>query len=620
MQLEEKIKQAEAKPLKVLIVEDSPTFRVLHENYLQTAGYEAKLVGSGEEALQVLDVDEVDIILMDVLMPGLSGFETAKIIRETFPDKWIPILFITGSQKDEDYKEAIASGGDDYIVKPVREAALVTKLQAMANILNMQRGLYLAHEELAHKNKFDVLTSTLSRRYLLDEAETSWRLMRRMGHSLAVVMVDVDNFKKYNDHYGHAEGDECLKRVAEVLRNSFTRDTDLVGRLGGEEFLVVLPDTDTVEATRLAEECRKQLEELALPHLLTDAGIVTVSMGCAACHKTSRYELSELIRHSDELLYSAKSGGRNRVVWDDFPTSQQLLTGQHDISEPGPTAVPSKSTRGPKHWLAVAGVAVASIFVARLVVGDFGIGSNKYEDVETLLVEQGIEQPQNQQSNQTRQAAVEPEQVMVEQARVEQEPIIDQEEVVEQAAVESELSDTYENKSDSQTDIERVQVAAVSDSVNTVLQNETEQDNIAPPSDTADEFLVDVSVMTGAEWVQPEVIDYESVARARIFAWRDAWVGQRESYFDHYHAEFVATNGQSLTQWQKLRLVKIQKPAFIEVKIESFAIEASSSEQIKASFVQHYRSNTWTDKGLKTVFLKPEGSDWKIYREEFTLL
>lgn len=310
---------------RVLVVESNRIFRSLHCRYLQRGHFSVVDVCTGEEAIQTLETKQIDIILMDVHLPALNGYETAELIRETYPDCCIPIVFASETDGEDDFQKATEAGGDDLMLKPVKENALILKLQSFCRMLSIQDGLHAERKALEQKTRFDVLTGLFTRRCLMEEADSSWRLLKRLRNSMSVLLIDIDNFKAYNDFYGHSGGDDCLAKVANVIKHNFTRESDILGRLGGEEFLVVLPNTDTANAKAMAERFREALENASIEHEKSSYGFVSASVGCASCHSLSNYSLAGLIEHADMLLYQAKDQGRNKVVWDDYPTSHQLL-------------------------------------------------------------------------------------------------------------------------------------------------------------------------------------------------------------------------------------------------------------------------------------------------------
>lgn len=185
--------------------------------------------------------------------------------------------------------------------------------QLEAKILQRTRELEEANHRLSELSLTDGLTGIANRRRFDAALAEEWSRSARTGSTLALIMLDIDHFKKYNDHYGHQQGDDCLRRVAEVLRSSARRQGDLVSRYGGEEFCMILPDTTLPGAFEIAERLRREVENMGLPHVLSDVGRVTASLGVAASMPCKAMSPAELLRRADESLYQAKSEGRNCV-------------------------------------------------------------------------------------------------------------------------------------------------------------------------------------------------------------------------------------------------------------------------------------------------------------------
>lgn len=312
--------------MKILLVEDSATLRFAMRNYIIEAGHTPLVAQSGEEALQLLEKTPVDMIIMDVEMPGLNGFETTRLIREWLGGYWIPIVFVTGCSDDESYREGIEAGGDDYIIKPVSAMFIKAKIQAMQRISDMRDQLKQLNAELEALSQLDSLTQIYNRRTFNDMALQQWLHATRNKTAVSVLMIDVDHFKMYNDRYGHPAGDACLKRITHALRDSLNRPYDLLGRYGGEEFIVLLPETNTLGAMQVAKTIQKSVSHLGLRHETSPtSSSVTVSIGGASCTHTGDHTLEELIKHADRALYKAKYSGRNRALVDDIALDKTIL-------------------------------------------------------------------------------------------------------------------------------------------------------------------------------------------------------------------------------------------------------------------------------------------------------
>ncbi|WP_331347049.1 diguanylate cyclase [Cellvibrio sp. UBA7661] len=312
--------------MKILLVEDSATLRYAMRNYIIDAGHEPLLARSGEEALQLLENTPVDMIIMDVEMPGLNGFETTRLIREWLAGHWIPIIFVTGLNEDEDYREGIEAGGDDYLIKPVSFMIIKAKIRAMERIAEMRDQLNQLNAELEALSQLDSLTQIYNRRTFNELAQQQWMQTKRHQQSISALMIDVDHFKLFNDHYGHPAGDACLKKVTQAIKSCLHRSTDILGRYGGEEFIVLLPETDAKGAMRVAQSIGEALETLELRHDVSPTSqFVTASIGGATCLRTTGHDLEELIKNADRALYKAKRAGRNRSWVDEVATHKTLL-------------------------------------------------------------------------------------------------------------------------------------------------------------------------------------------------------------------------------------------------------------------------------------------------------
>ncbi len=319
--------------MKILLVEDSATLRYAMRNYIIEAGHTPLIAQSGEEALQMLETTPVDMIIMDVEMPGLNGFETTRLIREWLGGHWIPIIFVTGRNEDESYREGIEAGGDDYLIKPVSAMIIKAKIRAMERITEMRDQLNQLNAELEALSQLDSLTQTYNRRTFNEMAQQQWLLAARQQNAISVLMIDVDHFKLYNDHYGHPAGDICLRKITQAIRDSLNRPFDLLGRYGGEEFIVLLPETDSLGALRVAESINAQLAKIALRHEVSPTHQhVSVSIGGASCGQTHSYSLEELIKRADRALYKAKHSGRNRSLVDDIAIHKTILVVEQDTS------------------------------------------------------------------------------------------------------------------------------------------------------------------------------------------------------------------------------------------------------------------------------------------------
>lgn len=307
--------------MQVLIADDSRASRVLIASCVSEARHEVILAEDGMEAVRSFKTAMPDLVILDVVMPRLDGLDATRRIRRLcrLGDLWIPIILLTSRDEDEDLAVGIEAGADDYLVKPVSPVVLQAKLRAMQRIATMRARLEQANAELRALSGRDGLTGIANRRHFDEQVRLEWRRCRRDGHPLGLILADVDHFKRYNDHYGHLGGDDCLTAVAAALKDCVRRAGDLVARYGGEEFVVLLPNTDLTGTGRVAEEARAAVEGLQLPHAASDtAPVVTLSLGAAAFppRLLGEAEVQDLIDRADRALYRAKAQGRNRVVGD----------------------------------------------------------------------------------------------------------------------------------------------------------------------------------------------------------------------------------------------------------------------------------------------------------------
>lgn len=317
--------------MKILIVEDSATLRKTMETLLLGMGHVPLCASSGVEALQMVGSTGFDLVIMDVEMPGLDGFETTSLMREALGERWIPIIYFTSHDSDEKVLAGIEAGGDDYLVKPVSHNLLKAKLMSMQRIAEMHQKMIRLNNELSSLSQFDGLTGLLNRRAFGEKAEQCLHDMRRLGRPCTMLLLDVDFFKHFNDHYGHLKGDECLKAIALTLKKIANRESDLVGRYGGEEFVLLLPNTDPAGAVLVAEKVLESIDELDIPHERSAvADHVTVSIGVDLATPDERCSLEALISKADKNLYLAKNSGRHQLCSGNLGHKTLLIVGESD--------------------------------------------------------------------------------------------------------------------------------------------------------------------------------------------------------------------------------------------------------------------------------------------------
>ncbi|MDX2367710.1 MAG: diguanylate cyclase [Colwellia sp.] len=282
----------------VLIVDDSPTNIKIVAACLKQH-YRLKVATSGEQCLLLAkNMPQPDVILLDIEMPGMNGYDTCEALKKDNTTENIPVIFVTGRQGNEDEEKGLSLGAVDYITKPIHPAIVLARTKTQV-IIKQQRD---ALQQIA---LHDQLTGLYNRHYLLDIADKKIANSLRHKYDLSVLMIDIDHFKKINDTHGHPIGDDVIKHVADILKSQ-NRTEDVVTRFGGEEFVVLLDHCSIGDAIIKAEEIRKVVAE-ATPNNIP----VTISIGVA--HLDNHKSFNSLLKSADLALYVAKNNGRNRV-------------------------------------------------------------------------------------------------------------------------------------------------------------------------------------------------------------------------------------------------------------------------------------------------------------------
>jgi diguanylate cyclase (GGDEF)-like protein len=298
--------------VKILIADDSIVSRHLLEATLRKWGYEVMVACDGAEALELLQRDDAPaLIILDWMMPGMTGVEVCRRIRQRDSEPYTYILLLTSKSQKEDLIEGMEAGADDYITKPFDQNELQVRLRAGIRLVDLQTQLLKAREDLRDQATRDSLTRLWNRSSILNELARELARAKRESRPLGVVIVDLDHFKNINDTYGHLAGDDVLREAARRMQNSI-RQYDCIGRYGGEEFLILFPGCNQTDTCAQADRLRRQL---ALTEMAVNDGSVrvTASFGVTAALPDESWSEEELIRTADEALYVAKNSGRNRV-------------------------------------------------------------------------------------------------------------------------------------------------------------------------------------------------------------------------------------------------------------------------------------------------------------------
>jgi len=295
----------------ILVVDDEPA-NILALGSLLKHEYRVRVANSGEKALRLLQEGgqpHPDLILLDIQMPGMDGYGVCQRIKADPATRDIPIIFVNALDAASDEERGLNLGAADYIAKPFNRAIVRARVRT-------HMSLKRKNDLLEQMALFDGLTGIPNRRHFDDQLQRESKRSLRQGGSLSLLMMDIDHFKDFNDHYGHGIGDQCLQKVAETLKATLSRPSDMIARYGGEEFVALLPGADANGAREVAEKLRAAVQGLAIPHESSStAPVVTLSLGCATySSEAPGAALDGLLKSADEALYSAKRAGRNRCA------------------------------------------------------------------------------------------------------------------------------------------------------------------------------------------------------------------------------------------------------------------------------------------------------------------
>lgn len=306
-------------PLRILVVDDHPDNVEIINVRLSSRGYQIDTATNGEEALHKVKDNPPDLILLDVMMPLMDGYEVSRRIKNDPDLPFIPIILVTARDSTQDKVDGLDAGADDYLTKPVNFPELEARVRSMLRIKRLQDELDQKNRELEYANKqlrklsiTDGLTQLFNHRHIHELLHEEFERTKRSAEPMAVVMMDLDRFKHVNDTYGHPTGDVILYETANILRQT-VREIDMVGRYGGEEFVVILPGADEQAAHQFAERVRQAVADNLYQDEANEVRM-TVSGGVASFPSGGIDHPDLLIKRADEALYAAKQGGRNRII------------------------------------------------------------------------------------------------------------------------------------------------------------------------------------------------------------------------------------------------------------------------------------------------------------------
>lgn len=305
------------KQFPILIVEDDIVTRKLLVKKLVKEGYAVDMAENGVKAIEKLNQTFFPIVISDWMMPELDGLGLCQAIRKREWNGYVFIILLTAKNAKDDIVSGLEAGADDYLTKPFHHAELIARINSGVRIVNLEQSLRSANEEIRLLSIKDPLTGCFNRSYLNERLPQELTRARRYRRPLSLIICDIDHFKNINDKYGHQAGDEVLKEFAARIMSSIRDQVDWIVRYGGEEFLIILPETDAGGTQILAERLRRKITEKTI-----NAGrqtiSVTASFGSTCLQSDSQAELytqESIIRTADALMYEAKESGRNRVCF-----------------------------------------------------------------------------------------------------------------------------------------------------------------------------------------------------------------------------------------------------------------------------------------------------------------
>ena len=287
----------------ILAVDDTAINLDILEELLKQ--YDVVNAISGEDALDIVKKEKIDLILLDIMMPVMDGYEVCRRLKSDDNTKNIPIIFITAKADEDSIEKAYDLGGTDYVTKPFRPKELISRVKKELKYHEML-------EELKLLASTDSMTKLYNRRHFSNMSEFIFSLMKREKQNLSVIMLDIDKFKNINDTYGHKIGDDVIISLANKLIEH-QRQSDIICRYGGEEFVILLPKTSLDETNILAQKIRKEIESIILNISINKDLKFTVSVGVSQVDLENESNVEVALKRADDALYEAKESGRNKV-------------------------------------------------------------------------------------------------------------------------------------------------------------------------------------------------------------------------------------------------------------------------------------------------------------------
>lgn len=304
------------KKSSILIIDDLPIGFAPLSLILEREGHSVIFYNKSENALSFIEKIKPDLIILDILMPGISGLDLCYQIKNSSSVSTTPVIFVTAKDDREVELEALKIGGSDYLIKPIHPLIAKEKIYLQLKIKQLQKELYSL-------SNTDSLTNLCNRRFLMSSLKKHWNHSLKNSDLLGLILLDIDHFKNYNDHYGHAQGDNCLKEVAKIIYETaeeLLQGKAIVGRYGGEEFLIIMPTTNQIEIEKLASNIKENTIKAEIPHEKSPVyPFVTLSIGGHFLKPGSENSEDELFFQTDNNLYTSKKKGRNHFTISGIP-------------------------------------------------------------------------------------------------------------------------------------------------------------------------------------------------------------------------------------------------------------------------------------------------------------